>query len=389
MSAMRIEWDDSLEDDSDLEEITRRFLPETVVWTTDWTTGSLIDQMEREIFDVDPPFQRRNAWNDAKASLYIESLLLGCPVPPITLAEMPPGRKTTAQYIVIDGKQRLSSIKRFALDGNLTLKNLGILKELNDKNIRDLRVIPEYARFVNLPIRTVVLRNWHKDEVLQFIFNRLNTQSTPLSTQELRRSLLAGPFMTYLDERSANSKPIGRILNIEEPDYRLRDAELLLRGLAFSTSLSRYSGNLKLFLDDFSRQLNRSMSGRGPVTSLEDAANQVDNAIEHTFELFGNSAFQKAEPDGTYTNRFNRAVFDLMVWTFSQDSVRRQTQGHSDEVNAVFLRLCGTELFSRYLTSTTKSKEAVRGRFSLWLEGLESAGITFEPRAIADVKNIQ
>lgn len=106
-------WDDE-DDDSELSEVTRRHLPNAVVWTTDWTTRSLLEQIARGVFDLDPPFQRRNVWSDKRASLYIESLLLGCPVPAITLAERSSG--AGPQYVVIDGKQRLTALRRF-VDG--------------------------------------------------------------------------------------------------------------------------------------------------------------------------------------------------------------------------------------------------------------------------------
>jgi hypothetical protein len=93
-----MEWQDDIDDD-ELRAATRKYLPQTVLWTTDWTTGALLEQMQRGIFDVDPPFQRRSVWTDQKASLYIESLLLGCPVPAVTLAEAPRGN-ALRQYII-------------------------------------------------------------------------------------------------------------------------------------------------------------------------------------------------------------------------------------------------------------------------------------------------
>lgn len=316
-------WQEENEDD-ELRDATREFLPDTVVWATDWTTGALLEQISREIFDVDPPFQRRSAWNDVRSSLYIESLLLGCPVPPITLAELPRSSEKH-QYVVIDGKQRLGALKRFALDRVLKLRGLETLKELNGLRFSDVEKLPEFSRFSNLPIRTMVMRNWQRDEVLQFVFHRLNSQVTPLSTHELRRSLLTGPFTTYLDEASARSPQIQRILNIREPDFRLRDAELLLRAIAFTCFMSKYKGNLKKFLDTTTRNLNSRWDSK-VEKQISDVVTDLHAAIEFTYEIFGSAAFQRYDA-GVPTGRFNRAIFDSMILVFRYQEVRQAARG--------------------------------------------------------------
>lgn len=364
-----MEWQDDIEDD-DLRVATKEYLPQTVLWTTDWTTGALIDQMRRGVFDVDPPFQRRSVWSDQKSSLYIESLLLGCPVPAVTLAEAPSTNPAGRQYIVIDGKQRLLSLKKFAIDQTLLLTGLQTLTELNGLGYMETAKKAEFARFENLPIRTVVMRNWQKSEVLQFVFHRLNSQVTPLSTHELRRSLLAGKFTDFLDERSATSKPIQRILNIREPDFRLRDAELLLRAIAFSSFLGKYRGNLKLFLDTTTRTLNRSW-GRQVQVQLSNLADQIDAALEATYVIFGEAAFQRFE-DGTAVGRFNRAVFDVMVMTLRNEVVRYAAESHADSVQQAFQELLNDSDFNQWTQATTKSRDAVHGRINRWSSALST-----------------
>ncbi|MFD8821158.1 DUF262 domain-containing protein [Streptomyces sp. NPDC059605] len=373
MSAMK--WEEEPVDD-ELREATRKFLPDTVVWTTDWTTGALKEQLERGVFDVEPPFQRRSAWDDRKASLYIESLLLGCPVPPITLAEIPRSQKSNFQYIVIDGKQRLSTLKRFSVDRKLKLTGLQTLPELNGLLYSDVADVPEFERFENLPIRTVVMRNWQKDEVLQFVFHRLNSQVTPLSTHELRRSLMAGDFTRYLDIKSAQSHGIRSILGIEEPDYRLRDAELLLRSIAFCSFLPRYKGNLKKFLDSTTRSLNSNWS-HSLESELDHIVQEIEDAIKATYEIFGVSAFQRFD-DGQATGRFNRAVYDVMVTILRFPDARREAVERRDIVKAAFINLFEEDReFDRWTEATTKNRDAVLGRIRKW--GKELGRLTSIP----------
>ncbi|MGR6538215.1 DUF262 domain-containing protein [Streptomyces rochei] len=355
-------------DDDELRDATREFLPDTVVWATDWTTGALLEQISRDVFDVDPPFQRRSAWNDVRSSLYIESLLLGCPVPPITLAELPRGHASPHQYIVIDGKQRLGAIKRFALDKTLKLRGLETLKELNTLRFPEVEVIAEFSRFTNLPIRTMVMRNWQRDEVLQFVFHRLNSQVTPLSTHELRRSLLAGPFTSFLDEASANASQIQRILNIREPDFRLRDAEILLRAIAFTCFLPKYRGNLKKFLDTATRSLNTRWTPK-IEKQVADVIKGILEAIDFTYEIFGEAAFQRFD-SGRPTGRFNRAIFDSMVLIFRYQEVRQAASGRTEDLREAFIGLMADPEVSSWFEATTKTPEAVLGRIAAWAEAV-------------------
>src|SRR4051812_29835302 len=84
-----------------------------VIAARDWTVETIVQQVKEGNIDLDPDFQRRNAWRDDRRSRLIESFVLGFPVPQIVLAENPNRRKS---YIVIDGRQRLMTIAGFYLD---------------------------------------------------------------------------------------------------------------------------------------------------------------------------------------------------------------------------------------------------------------------------------
>jgi hypothetical protein len=365
---LEIPWDEE-DDDADLREITRKYLPNAVVWTTDWTTGSLLEQMERGLFDLEPPFQRRNVWSDRRASLYIESLLLGCPVPAITLAEV--SETAGPQYVVIDGKQRLTSLRRFAATRELRLTGLEVLGQFTGAGYDELQAKAEFARFENLPIRTVIVRNWQKDEVLHFMFHRLNTQVTPLSTHELRRSLIPGAFTSYLDQRSAASGQLHRLLGITEPDYRLRDAELLLRGIAFAEFLPVYKGNLKRFLDQVTRRLNREWSST-TESRVNAIVESLEETIDVTFDIFGQHAFQRFE-DRKPVGRFNRAVYDTHVVVFREPQVRAASRANADAVRAAFAEVFELPDVRSFFEATTKTRRAVEGRLRAWSELLSGA----------------
>ena len=91
------------EDESDLMNSPLSF-DDAVIWGTDWTTETINRQLLKGNIDLFPKFQRRDAWSNRDKSKFIESLILGLPIPQIILAEKS-GAK--GKYIVIDGKQRL------------------------------------------------------------------------------------------------------------------------------------------------------------------------------------------------------------------------------------------------------------------------------------------
>jgi hypothetical protein len=68
------------EDASELERPTQPNKYGITVASRDWTVETIVRQVEQENIDLDPAFQRRNAWRDHRRSRLIESFILGFPV---------------------------------------------------------------------------------------------------------------------------------------------------------------------------------------------------------------------------------------------------------------------------------------------------------------------
>jgi len=369
------------ETEEDLGSVDPAQFGKAIVSGTDWTADTIISQLSKGNIDLDPTFQRRDAWTQARKSKFIESIILGLPIPQLVLAESQ-GSKGT--FIVIDGKQRLLSLQQFAginLERDfepLLLKGLTVRKELNGKTYddlgRDSRLRPLLTAFENQPIRTVVVRNWQNEKLLYIIFHRLNTNSLPLSPQELRQALHPGGFLRFIVKQSEESTGLHKVLNLKKPDFRMRDAELLLRYFAYENFAADYKGNLKDFLDSTCKILNREWERR--AGELREQAEQCERAIRDTFRIFGeDSAFRKWDGE-KFEPRFNRAVFEIMVYYFSQKSVRRGARSMKSKVTRAFKRLCErNSQFLKSLETTTKSLKATSTRFSLWGRALKHLGL--------------
>ena len=144
---------------------------------------------------LNPTFQRRKVWDDARSSRLIESALLEVPLPIFYLAENQDGTEE-----VIDGQQRLNAFFRF-LDNAFVLKGLRELRTLNGKTYQGLD--ENYQKQLrNSSVRTIVFKK-ESDESLRFqIFERLNTGAMPLNAQELRNCIYRGPYNDLLHDLS-------------------------------------------------------------------------------------------------------------------------------------------------------------------------------------------
>ena len=130
------------ESEEDLGKVDPSLVNKAVVTGTDWTADTILKQLEKGNIVLDPVFQRRDAWNDKRKSKFIESIILGLPIPQIVLAE---SQETKGTFVVIDGKQRLLTLQRFAGirleadDEPLKLSGLTVRDDLNGKTLTDLQ----------------------------------------------------------------------------------------------------------------------------------------------------------------------------------------------------------------------------------------------------------
>ncbi len=372
--------DISEENEQDLDENIFSTYSQAVIWGTDWTAETILNQLRKGNIDLNPNFQRREAWNEIKKSKFIESIILGLPIPPIILAQK---KDKKGSYIVIDGKQRLLSIRRFCANHNieddekfetLHLKGLEVLKNLNRKNyvnLDDPELLDFKNSFDNQSIRTIVIKNYPNEEFLYTVFLRLNTGSLPLSPQELRQALHPGPFLDFADEYSIESNGLKTILNISKPDYRMRDVELLIRYFAFKYFFpENYHGKLKDFFDLTCKNLNQKWeSDRQEIIG---EAKKLENAINTTISIFGEkNAFSKFE-DNSYTSRFNRALFDIMVYYFSNENIAQSALKQKEAIKEKFEKtIMEKDNFRSSIESSTKNIQNINIRFKIWGEILK------------------
>jgi len=351
---------------------------QAVIWGTDWTTETMARQLEKGNIDLNPSFQRRDAWSEQEKSRLIESLMLGFPVPPIILAE---NKQKKNSYLVIDGKQRLLSIRRFYSNVSekefkaknlkekdafkqLKLKGLDILKDFNGKTYSQMQV--ENTEYINnldnQSIRTIVIKNWPDEAFLYTVFLRLNTGSKKLSPQELRQALKPGAFLNFLDDETANSTAIKDMLNNKGADPRMKDIELALRFFAFKCFPDKYKGNLKEFLDYTCENLNGNWEAKEYI--IRDLFAELEKSIVFLKDLFAPDAAFSRYTDGKCNGRFNRSIYEILTYYFSIKEVRIAVEKKQEEFVNKFIELNDDQEFVYAVSNTTKDINRVVIRFT-------------------------
>lgn len=192
-------------------------------------------------------FQRRFVWNRPQMDRFIESLLLGYPIPGIFLVQ-----QADKRYLVLDGQQRLRTLAAF-YEGihagkEYSLANVGEqFRGLTYKGLAEDQRRTLDNTFIQATIVRTDGSSGSLDAVYQ-IFERLNAGGTQLTPHEIRVALYAGPFIEYLTDLNAN----GRWRSLYgPPSPRLRDQELVLRVIALYVSPGTYRRPLKKYLNEF------------------------------------------------------------------------------------------------------------------------------------------
>lgn len=230
----------------------------------DVSFNELLDMYVNEELIIDPEYQRAFRWSEGKESRFIESLVLGMPIPPVFVIEL-----EDAKYELIDGLQRLSSYFHFrgAIEleifdrhirkgEGLKLRECDIVRELNGLDHDGLPSAMQ-IRLKRHFIRVEVIKKESDQRLRYHMFKRLNTGGENLSEQEIRNCtvrLLEGGarFMRFLVELSHTEGFKTCTQNLSEENYQQKfDQELVLRFFAFKNNREEYVHDVSDFMTDY------------------------------------------------------------------------------------------------------------------------------------------
>lgn len=197
-----------------------------------------------------PPYQRNFTWPDQKKSKFIESVLMGLPIPFMFGVQCEDG---TVE--ILDGAQRIQTLKQFC-DNDHRLKNLERLDLLEGYCFKDLPSAQQ-NKFLDRPMRMVVLPSSVSLSVRLDMFERINTGSQELKASEIRRGAYSGKFSTFL-ERCAADEDFNRLCPMSENSKSRREREeLVVRYFAYSEKYQEFKHSVKGFLNDYLIEMNK------------------------------------------------------------------------------------------------------------------------------------
>ena len=223
---------------------------------SDMPVDALIKRFDRGDIFI-PKFQRSFVWNLARASRFVESLLLGLPVPGIFLFKEP----ETQKLMVVDGQQRLQSLRRF-YDGHFgerKFKLIGVGPEFENRTYDGLPT-SDRIRLDDSIIHATIFQQakpGNDRSSIYSVFERLNTGGIPLAPQEIRASVYRGRLSELLSE-FAEVPSWRKLYGKKSP--RKRDEEIILRFFSLYYRLEKYERPMRLFLNHFMEEnlkLNR------------------------------------------------------------------------------------------------------------------------------------
>lgn len=302
----------------------------------DYPVETLVSRMNKKLFYI-PPFQRAFVWSQNQCSRFIESLLLGLPVPGIFLFK----EADSGKHLVIDGQQRLKSLLYFN-SGLINAKEFSLTGLETKFGGRTYRTLDEAdrARLDDAVIHaTVFKQDLPEGEInsVYEVFERINTGGIKLSPQEIRSCICHGNFNNYL--HSLNDNVEWRAI-YGPKSKRLKDIELILRFMAFYEKGSDYKSPMKHFLNDYMKE-KRNLSD-AKLKVLGDIFFQMTSFVT---ESLGNRTFR---PDRS----LNTAVFDSVATAIAHRLAAGYKPDAAATVNAYSSLLLNVRFTEGYIRST-------------------------------------
>ncbi|WP_375446927.1 DUF262 domain-containing protein [uncultured Fibrella sp.] len=320
------------------------------------TMDNLIQRLKHNEIDLDPDFQRKgNLWARDVQSRLIESLMLRFPLPAFYF-----DAESEDNWLVVDGLQRLWTLKNFVVDKTekrLRLRGLEILKQYDGMTFDELPR-PMQRRIMETQVTAYIIKPGTPRPVKYNVFRRINTGGLMLNPMEIRHALNQGPAAEFLKYVSESETFNGFI---KASDKRMADRELVLRYVAFRlTPYPQFEKPMSSFLD-------KNMEKLAKLTNVErnGLANDLVQSLHIGFEWFGRHQFSRSYGHQNSKLLLNGALFE--VWT---SQIARLSNDQVDIINrkieqfrAEYKSLFKSELFDNSITRATSDYNAVQTRF--------------------------
>lgn len=317
----------------------------------DYSVDRIVNRLDKGSIII-PEFQRKYVWDIKTASRFIESLILGLPVPGVFFTQ----ERDSGKMLVIDGQQRLVSLQRFYKGSfnDKTFRLKGVQNDLEGKSIDELKG-SDRLRLDDCVIHATVVKQDSPDDdgsSIYMVFERLNTGGMKLTPQEIRACVYHGAFNRMLAKLSSNDA-WKKIYGAE--NNRLKSEELILRFFALSDGWKKYKKGLKGFLNTYMEE-NKNICPK----QEKDLVEKFTRTIEFIYDALGEGAFRLSK-------NLNAAIYDS-VMIATDRLLNSDVNPDKDVFIGNYKTLLGNQEYLNCVKMSTSSEVSVSGRCGLAIE---------------------
>lgn len=335
-------------------------------WGADLSFREIITMYEEGEL-LKPELQRKYVWTRVEASRFIDSILLGLPVPSVFFA-----KEQNETMLIIDGFQRIMTVHDYVkgvFSGDGKIFKLSNTENINarwrGKAFAELD-IEEKRRIRNTTIHAIIFeQKYPRNDTGMFqIFERINTGGRTLKAQEIRNCVYQGKCNDLLFELNKHNS-WRLILGLVVEDARMADLELILRHFAMRDLHSRNEGQLKQI--NLAKYLNQYMSDKTDSTEKEILNMKQDfiKMIDKVFELFGENAFKNLKKRSeNFASKINPAIFDAVSVATSY-AIKIGYKFTEEDYLEKYKGLLNNEEFQRASSSRTTNIDNIKKRIQL------------------------
>jgi len=340
-------------------------------WGSDMSFREIITMYEEDEL-VKPEMQRHYVWDKVEASRFIDSLLLGLPVPSVFLANTKDSKK-----IIVDGYQRIMTVYDYVKEG-IWREDGKVFKLSRSQKINPrwqgkafTELESEYQRKIRSSlIHAIIFEQSHPnddDTSLFQVFERINTSGRSLTAQEIRNCVYQGVYNKFLLSINEEDTDWRDLYGTEAPDKRMTDVELILRYFALQDPevwrMETGRISLKKHLNLFMGKMAKSSEGY-----LDNKEEEFGAVTQYLNNIFGEYAFRRVlsdEIDEGPKKRFVPTLFDSI-------SIATKQAIKNDVLNTNRIdmlnrrdRLLGDPDYEQYISIETTRVEHIHGRINL------------------------
>lgn len=230
-----------------------------------------------------PDYQRNFVWPDELQSRFVESVLIGLPIPYLFVADVrAEDEELSGRLEIVDGTQRIRTLAAFT-SGVLKLVGLEKLSHLNDSRFEDL-LPSRRRRFLRTTIRLIELTEHADEETRRDMFERINSGGMPLNPMEQRRGTDPGPLMDLI-KRLSEEPLLHALAPLSKASVKRRDyEELVARFFAYSERYERFVKRVESFIGDYIRDKQEGFDPATDGARMQEKWSRMLMFVEQGFE---------------------------------------------------------------------------------------------------------